>query len=32
MIESYGTYFTTVYIVLNYAQMVGDVWNSTMKE
>ena len=32
MIEGYGTYFTTVYTVLNHAQKVGDVWNSTMKE
>ena len=32
MIESYATDFNTVHTVLNHAQMVGDVWNSTMQE
>ena len=32
MIEGYGTDVTTVYTVLNHAQIVGDVWNSTMQE
>ena len=32
MIEGYGIDFTTVYTVLKHAQMVGDVWNSTMQE
>ena len=32
MIEGYGTDFTTVYTVLKHAQMVGDVWNSTMQD
>ena len=32
MIESYGTDFTTVYTVFNHAQMVCDLWNSTMQE
>ena len=27
-----GIDFTTVYTVLKHAQMVGDVWNSTMQE
>ena len=32
MIEGYGIDFTTVYTVLKHAQMVGDVWNSTIQE